>query len=399
MDFRFSSEHEAFRQMVREFAAREIAPYIREWDERGHFEFSVLEKMGELGILGVCIPERWGGGGMDYISLAIAAEEIEYVESSYREYISVHTGLTSLALLQWGTEEQKERYLKPLARGEKFAAFGLTEPNAGSDVAGLQTVARRHGDVYVLNGEKAWITLGDRADVVLIFAKTDPEARHEGISAFIVEKTFPGFKGTPIKNKLGVRAGSTARITLQDVEVPVENRLGEEGEGFKIAMSALDNGRMTVAAGAVGLIRACIDASVRYAQQREAFGRPIGRFQLVQRMIAEMVAGYEASRWLAYHAAWLKNQGIRNTRETSLAKWFATEAAWKAADMALQIHGAYGYSSEYPVERFLRNSRAAVIYEGTTQIHQLMQAEYALGYRRDAPLRRELPAWPFGEDA
>src|SRR5690606_6588326 len=220
MDFRFSSEHEAFRQMVREFAAREIAPYIREWDERGHFEFSVLEKMGELGILGVCIPERWGGGGMDYISLAIAAEEIEYVESSYREYISVHTGLTSLALLQWGTEEQQERYLKPLARGEQFAAFGLTAPNARSDVAALQTVARRHGDVYVLNGEKAWITLGDRADVVLIFAKTDPEARHEGISAFIVEKTFPGFKGTPIKNKLGVRAGSTARITLQDVEVP-----------------------------------------------------------------------------------------------------------------------------------------------------------------------------------
>lgn len=398
MDFRFSEEHEMFRQMVRDFAAREIAPHIRDWDERGHFEFSVVEKMGQLGILGVCIPERWGGTGMDYISLAIAAEEIEYAESSYREYISVHTGLTSLSLLQWGTDDQKERYLKPLARGEKFAAFGLTEPNAGSDVAGLQTVARRHGDVYVLNGEKAWITLGDHADVVLIFAKTDPEARHQGISAFIVEKTFPGFKASPIRNKLGVRAGSTARISLQDVEVPVENRLGEEGEGFKIAMAALDNGRMTVAAGAVGLIRACIDASVRYAHQREAFGRPIGRFQLVQRMIAEMVAGRDAAKWLTYHAAWLKNQGIRNTRETSLAKWFATEAAWKAADMAVQIHGAYGYSSEYPVERFLRNSRAAVIYEGTSEIHQLMQAEYALGYRRDAELRRELPAWPFGDD-
>lgn len=398
MNFAFTDEHRMVREMVREFARKEIIPHIQKWDAEEHFERPVVERMGESGILGLCFPEKYGGGGLDYISLCIAAEEIEYAETSFREYISVHTGLTGLGILQWGTDEQKERYLTAIAKGESIAAFGLTEPDAGSDVAGMTTTARREGDKYILNGSKAWITLGDTCDVSLIFAKTDPEAGHRGVSAFIVEHKWPGVIGEPIKGKMGVKAGSTGIITLQDVEVPVENRLGEEGEGFRIAMTCLDNGRLTVAAGSVGLIRACIDASVKYAHQRAAFGRPIGRFQLVQDMIARMVKGRDAASLLTYKAAWMKNQGLRNTRETALAKWFATEAAWKAADDAVQIHGAYGYSNEYPVERYLRNARGAVIYEGTSQIQSIIQGEYALGYREDRPLRRELPPWPFPED-
>jgi glutaryl-CoA dehydrogenase (non-decarboxylating) len=334
---------------------------------------------------------------MDYIALGIACEELERVDTSARVILSVHVGLNSMTLLQWATEEQKERYLVPQAMGERIATYGLTEPNAGSDVAGLQTTARRDGDRYILNGEKMWISLADVADQFLIFAYTDKAAKHRGISAFIVEREFSGVETGTIHGKLGVRAGNSGSISLQDVAVPVANRLGEEGEGFKIAMSALDNGRYTVAWGSVGLIRACIEASVRYANERHTFGVPIGEHQLVQQMIAQMVQRRDIGELLCLKAGWLKNEGQRNTRETSMAKWYCCDAAFDSAADAVQVHGAYGYSDEYDVERYLRNSKGAVIYEGSREIHTIMQAQYALGYRDDRPLRCEMPAYDLDE--
>ena len=393
MHFWFNEEHEMLRKAVRDFSEKEIRPKIRELDEKEEFDRGILEKMAEMGFLGVCIPVRYGGAGMDYISLGIVSEMLEWGDTSARETISVHVALNSLTIFQWGTEEQKQRWLVPQATGEKIACFGLTEPDAGSDVRNMRTRAVRKGDVYILNGEKMWITLADVADHFLVFAKTDPEAGHRGISAFLLERGMKGLKTGTIHGKLGARASNTGWIVMEDVEVPVENRLGEEGEGFKIAMSALDNGRYTVAAGAVGVIRACLEESVAYAKQRVAFGRPIAEYQLVQQMIAHMQQRLDIASLLTYRVGWMKNQGIRNTRETSLAKWYATEAAFAAANDAIQIHGAYGYSNEYNVERYLRNAKGAVIYEGTSQIHTLMQAQYALGYPQDKPLRCELPAY------
>ncbi len=393
MEFGFTPEHEMTRKMVREFALREIAPTIKENDRAQTFDRSILPKMAAQGLLGICIPVKYGGAGMDYISLGIASEELERVDTSARVILSVHVGLNSMTLLQWATEEQKQQYLIPQALGERIATFGLTEPNAGSDVAGIQTTARRDGDDYVLNGEKMWISLADVADHFLIFAYTDKAKKHQGISAFVVEREFPGVETGTIHGKMGIRAGNTGFIALQDVHVPAANLLGQEGEGFKIAMSALDNGRFTVAWGAVGLTQACLDASLRYANERHTFGVPLGQHQLVQQMIARMVQRVEAGRLLCLRAGWMKNQGLRNTRETSLAKWFACDASFEAASDAVEIHGAYGYSDEYDVERYLRNSKGAVIYEGTREIHQLMQGQYALGFRQDRPLRRELPAY------
>ena len=395
MDLALTPEHEMTCQMVREFAEREAAPTIKEFDRAHKINLDILPRMAELGLLGICIPTRYGGAGMDYLCLGLACEELERVDSSLRVVLSVHVGLNSLGLLQWGTDEQKQRWLAPQARGERYATCAMTEPDAGSDVAAMRTTARREGDVYVLNGEKMWISLANVADNFIIFAKTDPRADppHRGISAFIVEREMAGVATGDIHGKLGVRAGSTGWISLADVEVPVENRLGEEGEGFKIAMSCLDNGRYTVAAGATGLIRACLEASVKYARERRTFGREIGQHQLIQQMIARMARDYEMARLLYLRAGWLKNEGKRNTRETSLAKWFATEASFAAASDAVQVHGAYGYCDEYDVERFLRNAKGACIYEGSSQIHTLLQAQYALGYREDRPLRCELPEY------
>lgn len=395
MNFSLSDEQKSVRKVVRAFVDREIIPYIQEWDEKGHFETNILKRLAELDLMGVCVPEQYGGVGMDYNTLAIVCEELERGDTAFRTAVSVHTGLNSLTLLQWGTEEQKQKYLVPQAKGDKIGAFGLTEPNAGSDVAALETTAVREGDYYVLNGSKTWISLCDVADHFLIFAKTNHEAKHRGISCFIVERTFEGVKTKAIKGKLGIRAGNTGEVFLDDVKVPKENLLGEEGEGFKIAMSALDNGRFTVAAGACGLIQASLEASVNYCEERKTFGKEIGKHQLVQQMIAKMSANLEISRLLVYKAGSLKNEGKRNTRETSLAKWIACDAAFEAANDAVQVHGAYGYSNEFPVERYLRNAKAPVIYEGTREIHTIMQAEYALGYREDKQLRKMLPAWPF----
>jgi glutaryl-CoA dehydrogenase (non-decarboxylating) len=398
MDFSLTEEHKMVQKMVRDFATREVAPVIKEFDRKGEMAPFVLPRMAELGILGICLPVRYGGQGMDYISLALVCEELEAVDTTLRVVMSVHVGLNSLGLFQWATEEQKRRFLTPQARGEKIACFGLTEPGAGSDVANIRSSARRQGDSYILNGEKTWISLATKAHHCLWVGRTSSGSAdpHEELSAFLVELDRPGITRGDLHGKLGVRAGSTGWISMQDVEVPSENRIGIEGEGFKIAMSCLDNGRYTVAAGATGLIRACLDASVRYSKERQAFGRDIAHFQLIQQKIATMVQSYDAARLLVLRAGWMKNQGLRNTRETSLAKWFATDASFQAASEAIQVHGAYGYSDEYDVERYLRNSKGAVIYEGTSEIHQLMQAGYALGYRHDAPLRCELPAYDPG---
>ena len=394
MDFELNEEQRLAQQMVRDFVQKEVAPVIKEADRQQEMAAFILPRMAKLGILGICLPVRYGGQGMDYIALGLACEELEVVDSTLRVVMSVHMGLNSLGLLQWGTEEQKQRFLVPQGRGEKVGCFGLTESGAGSDVAAIRSTARRQGSEYVLNGEKMWISLATKAQHCLWVARSDPEAEpHEGLSAFMVELDRPGVTCGDLHGKLGMRAGSTGWIALQDVRIPEENRIGEQGEGFKIAMSCLDNGRYTVAAGATGLIRACLEASVKYANDRKAFGREIGKFQLMQQKIASMVQSYDAARLLYLRAGWMKNLGLRNTRETSLAKWFATDASFQAASEAVQIHGAYGYSDEYDVERYLRNSKGAVIYEGTSEIHQLMQAGYALGYRNDTPLRCELPAY------
>ncbi len=396
IDLSLTDENRLVQSSARDFTAAEIDPNIREWDSRHEVHREVLARMGELGFLGAPIPAEYGGTGLDYVSLGILCEELERADTAFRVVMSVHVGLNSLTLLQWGTEDQKQRYLAPQAKGEKLATFGLTEPGAGTDAANLASTARRDGDSYVLNGQKVWISLADIADHFLVFASVDRTKKHRGITAFIVERGMPGLSTRSIETKLGIHAGNTGEIYFDDVRVPVENRVGEEGEGFTIAMSAIDQGRYTVASGAVGLAQACLDASLRYAHERKTFGEEIGRHQLVKQMIANMGAGTEAGRLLCRQVAWLKNRGERNTRETSLAKWFTTEHAVKAALDAIQIHGAYGYSDEYPVARYLRNSKAAVIYEGTSQLHTLIQADYLLGYREDKPLRcPPLPAPGF----
>jgi glutaryl-CoA dehydrogenase (non-decarboxylating) len=397
MDFTLTQEHLLAQKMVRDFCEKEVAPIIKEADRTQTMHPSILPRMGELGILGICIPEKYGGQGFDYITLGLVCEELEAMDTHLRVIMSVHMGLNSMALLQWGTEEQKQNFLVPQARGEKYAMFGLTEPGVGSDVAALASTARwdAQADEYVINGEKMWISLATKAHHILWVARTNFEAPdpHDQLSAFIIETDRPGVTCGDIHGKLGVRAGSTGWVNCADVRVPASNRLGEEGEGFRIAMSCLDNGRYTVGSGAVGLIRASLEASVRYANTRKTFGKEIGKHQLIQQKIARMVRDYEMGRLLYLRVGWMKNMGLRNTRETSLLKWFATDASFEAANQALQIHGAYGYSDEYDVERYLRNARGAMIYEGTSEIHQLMQAGYALGYRMDGDLRYELPRY------
>jgi glutaryl-CoA dehydrogenase (non-decarboxylating) len=397
IDLQLTDDHEALVQTVREFAQKEVAPYIKDWDEKQEFHREIFDKMAQLNLLGVCIPEEFGGAGFDYISLGLVCEELEAVDTFLRVAMSVHTGLNSLTLYTWGTEAQKQKYLTPQAKGEKLATYGLTEPGAGSDVVGSRSTARREGDEYVLNGEKMWISLADTADNFLFFCWTDDEKRknrdHSGMSCFIVERTMKGFTSGTIHGKLGIRAGNTGYFSLQDVRVPKENLVGEEGEGFKIAMFALEQGRFTVAAGATGVIRAARDASVAYANERETFGTKIANHQLVKQKIANMEADYQMSRLLWLQAGWLKNEGKSSGRATSLAKWQATVRSETAASMAIEVHGANGYSNDYPVERYLRNCKAAVIYEGTRDIHTLMQADWALGLKKEKPARKSLPPW------
>lgn len=395
MDFSLSQEQQMTQKMVRDFAQKEIAPVIKEYDRKQEPIPFMLKRMGELGILGLPFPVRYGGQGMDYVSWGLACEELEAVDTHLRVVMSVHTGLCGMTLFQWGTEEQKQKFLVPLAKGEKIGCGAFTEPGMGSDVAAMVTTAKRVGDFYILNGEKMWISLASKADLALITVKTNRSARKpsEGLSSFIVDLHSEGVKTGDLHGKLGVRAGVTGWISFTDVKVPAANRIGEEGEGFKITMSGFDHGRYTVASGATGIIRASLDASVKYAKTRKTFGKPIAEHQLIQEKIAKMSQDYEVARLLYYQVGWLKNQGKRSTRETSYAKKFATEASFNAANEAIQIHGAYGFSDEYDVERYLRNSKGAVIYEGSSEIQTLIQAGYALGERIDKPLRCELPAY------
>jgi glutaryl-CoA dehydrogenase (non-decarboxylating) len=401
MEFELTDDHKSVIELCRDFGKKHIAPNIAENDRQQKFDRAMLKKMSDIDILGLCLPEKYGGAGMDYISLGLASEELERLDASARIVLSVHIGLNSLTLLTLGDDYHKEKYLIPQARGEKVATFGLTEPNAGSDVVGIQSTALKKGDKYILNGEKMWISLADVADNFLVFAWTDQDKKkkrdHSGLSAFIIERSFAGVTTGTIHGKLGIRAGNTGWISMQDVEVPRENLVKSEGDGFGIAMFSLEQGRYTVAAGATGLIRACLEESIKYSTTRETFGKQISEHQLIKEMIANMSASYEFSRLLYLRAGWLKNAGIRSERETSMAKWIACREAEKAASDAVQVHGAYGYSDEYPVERYYRNAKGASIYEGTREIHTLMQADYALGLRKERPRDYNLPPWPFKE--
>ncbi len=396
MDFSLSSEQQMIQKAVRDFAQKEVAPIIKEYDRKQEAIPWVLTRMGELGLLGLPFPVRYGGQGMDYLALGLACEELEAVDTHLRVVMSVHVGLCAMTVFQWGTEEQKQQFLVPMAKGEKVGCGAFTEPGMGSDVAAMRTSAKAaDGGAYILNGEKMWISLASKADYALVTVKTNPKASKasQGLSCFIVDLNSPGVTRGDLHGKLGVRAGATGWINFQDVRVPATNRIGEEGEGFKITMAAFDHGRYTVASGATGIIRACKDASIQYAKTRQTFGQAIAEHQLIQEKIAAMVQDYEIARLLYLRSGWMQNEGRRATLETSYAKKFATEASFRAASEAIQIHGAYGYSDEYDVERYLRNARGAMIYEGSSEIQTLIQAGYALGERTDRPVRCELPAY------
>ena len=381
MDFDFTPEQMAMRKHMREFMEREVAPVAQMNDRECKFDANVAKKIFKEGFLGCPVPEKYGGLGMDYIAYGLMTEEVNRICSSTRTLFSVQTSLVALTILKWGTEEQKKELLPKLCNGEYIGCYGLTEPEAGSDAGNQQTRAVKDGNDYILTGQKVWISCGTIATHALIFATVDPKLGHKGISCFVVDTKSKGFSAAAIKGKLGLRASDTATLFLDQVRVPKENLLGAEGDGFKVAMSALDNGRFSVAAGAVGLVQGCIDESTKYAMQRKTFGKPIGEHQQVQAMIADMVADCEAGRLLYLRAAHLKNKNVRNTLETSLAKLFCGEAANKAAHNAVQIFGGYGYSDEYPVERYFRDAKVLNIYEGTREIQRLIIAQDALGIR------------------
>jgi len=369
------------RDHARRFTDEEIIPVARENDAKERFPAEIIRKMGASGLLGGVILAEYGGSGFDNISDALIFEEIGRGCSSVRTTLSVQISLVEQLINSWGSEEQKKRYLPRLCRGEILGCFALTEPGAGSDAAGIKTLATPKGNGWVLNGTKTWISNGGIAEIALVFARTDPSKGHLGISVFIVEKGTPGFSSLEIKGKLGLRASNTAGLTFKECSIPGDALLGKVGEGFRIAMAALDNGRYGVAAGCVGIMTGCIDACVTYARERKQFGRPIATFQLVQEMIARMVVDRDAARLLVFRAGELKDRGVGSTLETSIAKYFASEAAVRAALDAIQIHGAYGYSNSYPVERYLRDAKVATIYEGTSQIQKLIIGEHVLGIR------------------
>jgi glutaryl-CoA dehydrogenase (non-decarboxylating) len=395
IDFELTETHRHVEELVADFGPKHVLPNLKENDRAHRYDPDLLGHLAKADLLGICIPEKYGGAGLDYISLGLACEGLEYFDTAARVALSVHVGLMSMTLLSYGTEEQKQKYLPDLAHGRRIGTFGLTEPNAGSDVVGIQTTAVRDGDEFILNGEKMWISLADVADTFTVYGWTDREKKvrrdHSGISAFMVERGAEGLTTGSIKGKLGVRTGNTGFIHMHDVRVPAANMLGKEGDGFKIAMFALEQGRYTVASGATGLVKACRDTCVEYSKTRKTFGQPLSQHQLVKQMIAYMERDYQASRLLYLRAGWLKNRGERSSRETALAKWFACDVAEKAASDAVQVHGAYGFSDEYPVERFYRNAKGSNIYEGTREMQTLIQADYALGIRVDKPRLVELP--------
>ena len=379
MDFSLNDDQRMIQEAVRKFAHEQILPFARDWDHQGAFPRALLAQMGKLGYLGVPVPEEYGGTGLDYISEAIVFEEVGYADSSVRTTLSVQMSLVELTILHWGTEEQRHRYLPKLCRGESIGCFGLTEPDAGSDASNIATTAVRDGDHWILNGQKVWISNGTWADLAIIFAQTVPGSKHKGMVAFLVEADTPGYSSRKMTGKLGLRASDTGELFLDNVRVHDSCRLGQVGKGFRIAMSALDNGRYGVASGCVGTAQHALDASVRYAKERIAFDRPIAGFQMVQDMLAQMKVNVEAARLLVYQAGWVKNQGEVSTIPVSMAKYFATEIAKQNADMAIQIHGGYGYSDEYVPERLWRDVRVASLYEGTSQIQKLIIGRHLTG--------------------
>lgn len=381
MDFDLTEEQRMIQETIRKFADEEIAPVASENDKKAHFPRDLFEKLAALGFMGTPIPEEYGGAGFDFISHAIVAEEIGRVDSSLRGTYSVQVSLVELPILKFANEEQKKKYLPKLTSGEWIGCFGLTEPNAGSDPASMTTSAVEDGDSYVLNGQKTWITNAGIADLAIIYAKTDKEAGPKGITAFFVERGMEGFSTRDLHDKLGLRASNTAEIFLENCRVPKENIMGELNRGFKVAMGTLDYGRYTVSAGCVGSAQGCINICKKYVKERIQFGKPIGGFQLVQQMIADMVVECEAGRLLVYRAGHMKNKGLPNTRETSIAKYYCSEMVNRVAYKAVQLHGGYGFSGEYDVERFYRDARINTLYEGTSQIQQLIIGAYELGIK------------------
>ncbi|HOU23175.1 MAG: Acyl-CoA dehydrogenase [Chloroflexi bacterium ADurb.Bin180] len=379
MEFELTEEQQMIRRMVREFAEKEIRPIAREIDARGEFPWEVIRKMAGLGLLGLPIPEQYGGSGADTVSYAIAVEEVSRVSGSIGITMAAHTSLGLYPLYRFGSEEQKNQYLPRLASGEGLAAFGLTEPEAGSDAGGVKTTAVLDGDQWVLNGQKTFITSGSIADVVIIAALTDKAAGTRGISNFIVEKGTPGFRPGRDEDKMGLKGSVTSELFFEDCRVPKANLLGQVGEGFKQFLITLDGGRISIGAMALGLAQGALDAAIKYSKERVQFGQPIARFQAIQWMIADMATEIEAARWMIYRAAWLKDKGGRFTKEAAMAKLYASEAAERACFKAIQIHGGYGYMSEYDVERIYRDNRLTTIGEGTSEIQRLVIARQVLG--------------------
>jgi alkylation response protein AidB-like acyl-CoA dehydrogenase len=372
MDFDLTDEQRLIRDTAREFTDNEIVERSRENAREHRFDLELVEKLAAQGYLGAIIPQEYGGAGLDYLSYGLIVEEIGRGDSSVRTVVSVQTSLVCSGILKWGTEGQKRKYLPKLCSGEWLGCFGLTEPDTGSDAANQRTRARKTDTGWVINGAKMWISMGNYAKVALIFAQTDPELGYRGLACFLVDTDQPGYKAQAIEHKMGLHASDTASIALEDVEVSDEDMLGTVGDGFKVAMSSLDSGRYSVAAGCVGVCRGCVEESVRYAKERQQFGRPIASFQLVQAMIADMVVKTEASRMLVWRAGWLKDRGLPNTTETSIAKLHATEAAVECANTAIQVHGGAGYVDDHPVERYFRDVRVTTLYEGTSQIQKLI---------------------------
>jgi butyryl-CoA dehydrogenase len=385
LDFQFTDEQRLIADSAREFCDREIAPRVRDNDRAGRFDRELASKLGEIGYLGAPVAEEYGGRGLDYLSYGLIVEQVGRVDSSARTVVSVQTSLVCGSIERWGTEEQKRGWLPRLCSGNALGCFALTEPDFGSDAASLRTRAKKTDSGWSITGNKMWISMGNVADLALVFAQTDPGQKHKGLACFLVPTATGGYSSQEIHGKLGLRSSDTAEISLDEVEVPDEAMLGEIGDGFKVAMSALDNGRYSVAAGCVGICDGCVDASVAFAKERKQFGVPIASFQLVQELIADMVVKRDAARLLVWRAGALKNRGVRNTVETSIAKYYATEAAVECANAAIQVHGGSGYVDDYPVERYLRDARVTTLYEGTSQIHKLIIGRDATGINAMTP--------------
>ena len=386
MDFQLSDEQRLISEAAREFADREIAPRVRENDRAARFDRELASKLGEVGYLGAPVAEEYGGRGLDYLGYGLIVEQVGRADSSARTVVSVQTSLVAGSIERWGTEEQKQRWLPRLCSGEALGCFGLTEPDTGSDAANLRTRATKTDSGWSISGQKMWISLGNFAEVALIFAQTDPAQKHRGLACFLVPTESDGFTSQEIHGKLGLRSSDTAELSLDEVEVGEDAMLGEIGDGFKVAMSALDNGRYSVAAGCVGICDGCVEASVEYSKERKQFGVPLARFQLVQEMIADMIVKRDASRMLVLRAGALKDEGKPNTMETSVAKLHATEAAVECANLAIQVHGGAGYVDDYPVERYLRDARVTTLYEGTSQIQKLIIGRAATGINAMMPM-------------